>query len=260
MTDAFIAAEAFPPGEFLRDELEERGWTQDEFAKMISRPARLISEILAGKRGITPETAIVFSAALGTSPQFWMNLETAFRLFELSRTAPAPASIAREARLRERFPVREMMKRGWIEKSSDVDILETRVLQFYRIESVDQARSLPFAASRSGPPSPAQEAWVYRAKQVAEAAAVPPAYTPALLRGALDRLSAMRSAPEEARHVSRVLAECGVRFVIVEPMPSSRIDGACFWLDDRSPVVAMTILHDRIDNFWFVLRHEIEHV
>jgi HTH-type transcriptional regulator/antitoxin HigA len=56
------------------------------------------------------------------------------------------------------------------------------------------------------------------------------------------------------------LSECGVRFVLVEPLPQGKIDGACFWLDPDSPVIGMSLRYDRIDNFWFVLRHEIEHV
>jgi HTH-type transcriptional regulator/antitoxin HigA len=46
----------------------------------------------------------------------------------------------------------------------------------------------------------------------------------------------------------------------VESLPSSKIDGVCFWLDDQSPVIGMSLRQDRIDNFWFVLRHELEHV
>ena len=66
-------------------------------------------------------------------------------------------------------------------------------------------------------------------------------------------------APDEARHVPRILAECGVRLVLVERLPQAKIDGACCWLID-SPVIGMSLRRDRIDNFWFVLRHEIEHV
>lgn len=54
--------------------------------------------------------------------------------------------------------------------------------------------------------------------------------------------------------------EAGVRLVIVEGLSGGKIDGVCFWLDAQSPVIGITLLHDRIDNFWFVLRHEIEHV
>jgi len=43
-------------------------------------------------------------------------------------------------------------------------------------------------------------------------------------------------------------------------LPQAKIDGACFWLNDESPVVGMSIRRDTIDNFWFVLRHELEHV
>ena len=259
----FVPAEAFPPGEFLKDELEERGWTQDEFARLIGRPPRLVSEIIGGKRGITPEVAIRFSAALGTSAQFWMNLETAYRLYELSRSDPAPERIAREAALRETFPVREMVKRGWVKESADAAVLEARVFRFYGgIKSVSEARQFPYAARRTGRGtslSPVQEAWLYRVKQIAEGTAAGP-YVERALRELPDRLSALRSAPEEARQVPRLLAKCGVRFVVVEPMPASKIDGACFWLSEHKPVIGMSLRVDRIDNFWFVLRHEIEHL
>src|SRR3546814_13350101 len=85
-------------------------------------------------------------------------------------------------------------------------------------------------------------------------------YSDAALRASLPRLSALLTAPEETRHVARILDECGVRFVVVEPIPGSRIDGACFWLPNKQPVVALSLRLDRIDNFWFVLRHELEHV
>jgi len=39
-----------------------------------------------------------------------------------------------------------------------------------------------------------------------------------------------------------------------------KVDGVCTWLDENSPVIGLSTLHDRLDNFWFVLMHEIEHV
>jgi HTH-type transcriptional regulator/antitoxin HigA len=48
--------------------------------------------------------------------------------------------------------------------------------------------------------------------------------------------------------------------VVVESLPGSKIDGVCFWLDDNSPVIGMSLRFDRIDNFWFVLMHECAHV
>ncbi len=67
--------------------------------------------------------------------------------------------------------------------------------------------------------------------------------------------------PEEIRHVPRILMECGVRLVIVEPIPGSEIQGVCFWIhDNKSPVIGLTLKGDQIDKFWFDFWHEIEHV
>jgi transcriptional regulator with XRE-family HTH domain len=63
-------AEVFPPGDFLQEELDARGWSQTELAEIMGRPVRLINEIIAGKRTITPETAVQLGDSLGTVPRF----------------------------------------------------------------------------------------------------------------------------------------------------------------------------------------------
>jgi HTH-type transcriptional regulator/antitoxin HigA len=73
-------AEAFPPGDYIREELQARGWTQADLAKIIGRTQPAVNEMVTGKRGITPESAMALSAAFGTSAEFWMNLETIYAL------------------------------------------------------------------------------------------------------------------------------------------------------------------------------------
>jgi len=73
-------ARVVKPGEILHEELDARGWTQKDFAEITGRPSQAISEIVHGKKLITPETAVVFSQALGTSADMWLNLESAYRL------------------------------------------------------------------------------------------------------------------------------------------------------------------------------------
>ena len=69
------------PGEVLKEEfLDPLGITQVAFAQHIGVPLQRVNEIIRGKRGITPETAWLVSQALGTSPQFWMNLQDAYDL------------------------------------------------------------------------------------------------------------------------------------------------------------------------------------
>ena len=69
------------PGEVLREEfLEPLGLTQVRFAEHIGVPLQRVNEIVRGKRGVTPETAWLFAQALGTTPQFWANLQSAHDL------------------------------------------------------------------------------------------------------------------------------------------------------------------------------------
>ena len=80
-------AQVFPAGEYLRDELSEREWTVAEFAETIGQPIPVVSEILTGKKEITTETAAAISQAFGTTPELWLNLQTAYRLHQRRSTA-----------------------------------------------------------------------------------------------------------------------------------------------------------------------------
>ncbi len=74
------------PGEILLEEfLKPMEITQVEFARHISVPVQRVNEIVRGKRGITPQTAWLFAQALGTTPQFWLNLQNAY---DLTRSRP----------------------------------------------------------------------------------------------------------------------------------------------------------------------------
>lgn len=257
--DNFEPAEVFPPGEFLKDALENFGWTQTEFAEIIGRPTRVVNEIIAGKRSVTPETARELAAGLGTSAQYWLNLESAY---QLSKVPQVSDRIEREAELRRRFPVRQMIKRGWIDDSSDPIALERDTLAFFNLRAVNDPIEFNLAARKNSHADDITElqwAWIFRVKQLASALSVPK-YSETKLRSALADLELLMMAPEEIRHVPRILSEAGVRFVVVEPIPGSEIHGVCFWLDEASPVIGLTLKGDYIDRVWFTIRHEIEHV
>ena len=73
------------PGEILKDELGELGITLTEFARQIDVPANRISQIIAGKRAVTGDTALRFGHWFGTDPQFWLNLQAQFDLAVAAR-------------------------------------------------------------------------------------------------------------------------------------------------------------------------------
>ncbi len=253
-------AEVFPPGEFLREELEARGWSQLDLADILGRPPTLVNEIIAGRRGISAETAKGLAAAFGTSPEFWMNLESAYQVWRISDDASN--AVSRRARIYSLAPIKEMIRRGWLEDSANVDVLEKRVQDFFAIRSLDEKPRFGAHAARKssadGSVTPAQMAWLFRARQLARAVHAVP-YDPDKLDAVIAQLRNILDTPQEIRHVPRILSESGIRFVLVEALAGTRIDGACFWIN-KSPVVALTTRYDRIDNFWFVLMHELGHV
>lgn len=77
------------PGEALKDELDELGVSPTAFARAIDVPPNRISQIIAGKRSITGDTALRLGHWFGVDPQFWMNLQAQFDLAAAEQHAGA---------------------------------------------------------------------------------------------------------------------------------------------------------------------------
>ena len=80
---------AVHPGRILSDELAEMGVTQATFARQIDVPPNRVSQIIAGRRSVTGDTALRFGHWFGVDPQFWLNLQTQFDLAAAERRAGA---------------------------------------------------------------------------------------------------------------------------------------------------------------------------
>jgi len=252
-------AEVFPPGDFIREELEERGWTQSDLAKIMERPLPAINMIIAGKKSVTPETAIGLAGAFGTSPAFWLNLETAYQLSKVS--VLNQETVRERARLFESAPVKDMEKRCWIKASNKVDDLRNRLAEFFSLNEVSRLRVAAKSSIQSSELTPEQTAWCVRALQLAKSVPAKP-FTGKSLEDGISKLRALADFPENVTHVPKVLSEAGVRFVVVEHLPKSKIDGAALWLGDGwdKPVIALSLRYDRIDSFWHTLFHECSHI
>lgn len=257
MTIASCLTDVPHPGEFIREELDARGWSQRDLAYILGVAEQAVNVIISGKRGISPEMAKSLGEAFNVSAEYFANLQ---KIYEMANArAPDPA-IARRAKLQSVFPVREMIKREWL-ADTDISLIELQMMRFFRKNSLDQIPYLPHAAKKSdySETTPSQLAWLFRVRQMADGMVVP-RYSESKLRRFVADMPRFMVDPEEIRHVPKVLSDCGIRYVVVETLPKADIDGVCFWIDDAAPVIGMTTRHDRIDNFWFVLRHEIEHV
>lgn len=248
-----------PPGEFIRAELEKRGWGQAELAKVIGRPLPTVNEIIQGKRAILPEMAVALGAAFGTGALLWLQRESAYRLSLVEQHDPETRA---RARLYGLAPVKDMERRGWIAPTRRARELERELCRFFGAASLEEAPRLDASARQPGSAedfTAAQRAWLFRAARLAAAAPARP-FQPGRFETEFAALRALAGAAENVPHVPGALAELGVRLVVVEPLPRTRLDGAAFWLREDQPTIALSLRYDRIDWFWHTLAHELSHI
>ncbi len=246
------------PGQFVQKAMDQKGWNQSDLAFALGATTASINQILNDKRGISHNMARALSAAFGMQAEEFVTVQARWDM--QNAETPDPGVVAR-GRILSAYPLRDMVKRGWIDPESTKRTLEEQICGFFAVSSLDDVPHLAHAAKRTcyDDIPPAQLAWLFRVRQIASEMTVV-RYERNKLEQAVETLSELRSDPALIRKVPKILAEAGVRFVVVECLPGSKIDGVCFWLDDNSPVIGMSLRFDRIDNFWFVLRHECSHV
>jgi HTH-type transcriptional regulator/antitoxin HigA len=245
------------PGRLLREKMEVQGWTQEELAAITGSSRQTIYAIMSGKSNISPEMAVAFAAAFGNSPEEWLHWDS---LYRLSITDRDTSDVSLLAKCYSIAPIKDMLKRGWIPEFPNATELENSLKDFFGEGSLDDVtlRLAPRRTAIIPELNISEKVWCFRARQLASSQAVAP-YLAKTVKSATAKLRKLAAYSKEARHVPKILAEYGIRFVVVEPIPGVKIDGASFWLND-GPAIAISLRHDRIDGFWFTLMHEMAHI
>ena len=249
------------PGVFILEELEARGWEQVDLAYILGMTVQQLNPILKGKHKITPDMAVALGDAFDVSPEFFLNLQ---KLYDLQSAKRPDPGVRTRANWVNTFPVREMIRRGWIENTS-ADLLDLQMMRFFNKNNLND---IPFvgdgevhrhAAKKTGYDiTPIQCVWLHRVRVIAQTMECPP-YSKDKLIKALPHIRAHMNDIEDLAEIPHLLWECGVRFVVVEPLAGGKIDGVCTWLGD-APVIGISTRQNRMDNLCFVIRHEIEHI
>ena len=243
--------------------LDQRGWTKRTLAVVLDVGEATITRLAGDKQPIDAKLAVVLEEVFGVPAEGFLLLQKEYDLAHARIAAQPDPNRANRAALYGDLPVAEMIKRCWLNAENVRDKkVQTELMRFFGVNRLEDIEILPHAAKKTAvhePATPAQLAWLHRVKQIAADMIVAP-YSPQAVKAAVTKLRPLTISPEAAAKVPRIMAECGIRFVIVETLASAKIDGVCFWLNDRSPVIGMSLRYDRNDNFWFVLRHEMEHV
>ncbi len=168
----------------------------------------------------------------------------------------------------DRFPVREMYRRNWFEKfsgslSNAVDDAEELVKAFVKGSLSEPVRALSRQRVRAGGRVNryALLAWQCRVIALAKDDEAVNNYSRRAITGKwLTELAHLSREDDAPRKAFEYLRNSGIRFVVLPHLSQTHLDGAAFLLPKGSPVIGMTLRHDRLDNFWFVLFHELVHI
>jgi HTH-type transcriptional regulator/antitoxin HigA len=162
-----------------------------------------------------------------------------------------------------RLPIKEMVKRKWLVVAPKESPVEAVRNFFFHAAGPQFATALHRKKVRAGnvPNEFALLAWQARVLHIAHRLHNENAIKPFELNDTwltdLTRLTQRKDGPRQAREL---LAEKGIALVIERHLPGTYLDGAAMLSSNGLPVIALTLRYDRLDNFWFVLFHELGHV
>lgn len=234
--------------------MEQRDLTRRDLEAYIGSKSK-VSEVLSGKRSLTLSMIRALHAGLGIPAEVLLQ--------------ERDPSLLEESNIDwGRFPIREMIKRNWIEGSlTDLpDQAEDIIHSFFSPIGSPQAiyaflRKSKHVRSARSMDDHALKAWTMRVIRLAEENPSTATYRPNTVNlefmRQLARLSPSDNGPFRARDFLR---ENGISLIIEQHLPQTYLDGAAILsLTDR-PIIGLTLRYDRINNFWFSLMHELAHI
>ncbi len=257
----YIPFKLLGPGDSIKEELEFYGWDQKDLADIMGLSEKHVSQLLTNKVPITFDMARQLSQVFKQSPQFWLNLDTNYRL-RLEENTQSEETTDR-ALIFQYMPIRDMKKKEWISPTED---LVEQVKRFWDIKELkfDFLKELIPAYFRK---STAQNhfnpyfalTWLRVAKNKIKNIQSVEKFNEENLYRLSDEIAQMSVEADGIEKIITSLREIGVIFLYLPHLEKTYTDGAVFW-HNSNPVIVYTARYDRNDNFWFTLTHEIGHI
>jgi HTH-type transcriptional regulator/antitoxin HigA len=187
---------------------------------------------------------------------------------EFKATPQKPIKIDKDDLAWDQFPIKEMLRRNWFKESPSsleaaVANAEELVRDFVRdsIDSPVQAFARQRVRSGGIVDWYALLAWQCRIIGLAKKREIASKYKQkAITNEWMNELAHISIEANGPKKAVEYLQDSGIRLVIEQHLPQTHLDGAAFLLPDGSPIIGMTLRFDRIDNYWFVLLHELVHI
>ncbi|MEU8194679.1 helix-turn-helix domain-containing protein [Microbispora amethystogenes] len=258
---------AVPPGETLRELLEEKEMTQRELAERVGLSPKHVNQLINGLVRLTPDVAESLERVIGTPARIWNRLEADYQSTR-ARLRSARDLEQHVAWLNE-LPVSELVKRKVLpEEPSDKISRIDQLLAFFAVASVDVWRELyeqpaayAFRKSKAQDSKLGPLATWLRLGEIEAQRLTCAAFDAAGLREALPELRALTVLPaEEFRPKLRnVCSASGVAVVFVEEVKGARVSGVTRKIGHKR-VIQLSQRYRTDDQLWFSFFHELHHV
>lgn len=239
----------------IRFRMEQQGLKQKDLVPLLGSRSK-VSEVLSGRRPLSLAMLRKLHNGLGIPAEVLLQ--------ETGSELPVPPTDLEW----DKFPINEMLNRKWLSFTGTLAAAKERVEELITTWAAPlgnvafhQAAQLSQHVRCNGQVDDyALTAWRIRISLLAAQQELP-SYQQGTINHnfahELVKLSFLEDGPLLAREF---LQKNGIRFVVEPHLPKTHLDGAALRLPDGSPVVAMTLRYDRIDNFWFTLCHELAHL
>ncbi|GAA1259457.1 hypothetical protein GCM10009677_08090 [Sphaerisporangium rubeum] len=258
--------QAIPPGDTLRELLDERNMTQRDLATRLDMSPKHVNQLIQGLVPLSSDMAHRLELVTGTPARLWNRLEAEYRT-ALIRLRPGLHTSEYMEWLQNQ-PVRELIKRGVLPdgKVDDHSRIE-QLLAFFAVANLEAWKELygaPAVAFRKSTTlsskAHALPAWLRMGELQAEEV-VCDAYDARGLRRSLTELRALtlRDPAVFKDQIQEICARCGVAVVFVDEIQGCRASGATLHRGAKK-IIILSSRYKTDDHFWFTLFHEIGHV
>jgi HTH-type transcriptional regulator/antitoxin HigA len=249
-----IESYAPDPIEALKFRMEQMGLTARDLVPLIGNRSK-VSEVLSRKRPLSLSMVRALHKGLGIPAKSLIREQS---LFE-----------SEESEIEwGRFPVSEMIRRGWLGSRSASVITDARNLmqEFLAPLGKNWAPAVLYKHGRHIRSARQMDLYAlaaWNARVCIRALESPPVakYDPAVLTPEfMQELAHLSTLSDGPRKACEYLRNVGIPVIVERHLPETFLDGAAILVEPNRPAIGLTIRHDRLDNFWFVLMHELIHV
>lgn len=263
----YIPQIAFHPGDTLTEKLDELEMGPKEFALRTGKPEKTIIAIMKEKSSITPEMAVQFEHVLKIPAHFWLNIQRNYDEYLAREERKELLSLSTS--WAKKFPLAEMIKKGWLLQNSTLEGKTADLLAFFSISShtawedyyLKQQLKVAFRISLAHTKEPyAISAWLRKGDlQATELSSKD--YSEKKFKEVLPEIKRIM-AKHPADFFKTLQASCleaGVKVVHTPCLPKAPIVGSTRWLND-TPLIQLSGRYNRNDSFWFTFFHEAGHI